>query len=236
MEQIFYNHDKTQSVTIPDLSKYDVINLAMSGGADSALLAYLFAKQIVDDNLKAVIIPVTRVRPYPAIAPRNWNVWRTAAIMSKITLLLGKDVFQEHQIEHPVQQTKMNAEEEKAYNLEIWLRLEKKFKFDQKKEWAYFNGVSKNPSDDEMKDNRMYNDDRCKDRDQNQAVPHPLRPLGMIDKKFLAEIYQQLGIIDTLFPLTYSCEGDHEITKNYMLHCDNCWWCHERFWAFGRYI
>jgi hypothetical protein len=56
-------------------------------------------------------------------------------------------------------------------------------------------------------------------------------PFFNIDKKKIRQIYDELGVIDTLFPLTRSCE-DKEQTEG---HCGKCWWCCERFWAFGRY-
>ena len=42
--------------------------------------------------------------------------------------------------------------------------------------------------------------------------------------------------MDTLFPITRSCEAwakdeEYHIEK----HCEDCWWCRERYWGFGRY-
>ena len=51
----------------------------------------------------------------------------------------------------------------------------------------------------------------------------------------LAELYNQYNITNTLFPLTYSCEGSAELTNTHTQHCEKCWWCEERYWAFGRY-
>ena len=52
--------------------------------------------------------------------------------------------------------------------------------------------------------------------------------LGM-DKKDIARLYEEEGILDDLFPLTRSCENDD--TLDY--HCGYCWWCDERKWAFN---
>ena len=52
--------------------------------------------------------------------------------------------------------------------------------------------------------------------------------LGM-DKKDIARLYEEEGILDDLFPLTRSCENDD--TLDY--HCGFCWWCDERKWAFN---
>ena len=50
-----------------------------------------------------------------------------------------------------------------------------------------------------------------------------------MDKKDIARLYEEEGILDDLFPLTRSCENDD--TLDY--HCGFCWWCDERKWAFN---
>ena len=53
-----------------------------------------------------------------------------------------------------------------------------------------------------------------------------------LTKKQLAKIYKDFNLLETL-PLTYSCE---EYGLDTMDHCGKCWWCQERFWAFGRLV
>ncbi len=55
-------------------------------------------------------------------------------------------------------------------------------------------------------------------------------PYDVVDKSTIAEIYRSHGILDSLFPLTRSCESETIFTH----HCGECWWCCERQWAFGR--
>ena len=59
-----------------------------------------------------------------------------------------------------------------------------------------------------------------------------LSPLKIFnfDKKELAQIYKEYDLLDTLFPVTRSCEGWQNITG----HCGKCWWCEERMWGFGK--
>ena len=62
------------------------------------------------------------------------------------------------------------------------------------------------------------------------------RHLTNIDKKGVAELYETLGVMETLFPLTRSCEAyAHEPHYNIDKHCGKCWFCMERFWGFGHY-
>jgi hypothetical protein len=56
------------------------------------------------------------------------------------------------------------------------------------------------------------------------------KPFFNITKKNIAELYQEHGLLDSLFPLTRSCED-----RNFLQgHCGKCWWCEERLWAFER--
>jgi len=50
------------------------------------------------------------------------------------------------------------------------------------------------------------------------------------DKKDIARMYKDNNLMD-LFKLTSSCET----TENLDHHCGRCWWCKERYWAFGEY-
>lgn len=58
-----------------------------------------------------------------------------------------------------------------------------------------------------------------------------IRPFMMMDKKEIAELYRQHNLLDTLFPLTNSC-GGHSPPNT---HCEKCWNCRERLWAFGKF-
>jgi 7-cyano-7-deazaguanine synthase in queuosine biosynthesis len=55
-------------------------------------------------------------------------------------------------------------------------------------------------------------------------------PMINLDKKEIKTLYEELGILEELFPLTRSCE-DKTLTIG---HCGKCWWCEERRWGFGR--
>ena len=58
------------------------------------------------------------------------------------------------------------------------------------------------------------------------------RPFFNIDKKQIKNMYDELGLTETLFPITRSCDNP----KVKIGHCNGkCWWCEERKWAFGTY-
>lgn len=56
-------------------------------------------------------------------------------------------------------------------------------------------------------------------------------PFINIDKKKIKEMYDELNLTNTLFPVTRSCDNP-EWTEG---SCCECWWCEERKWAFGTY-
>jgi len=59
-----------------------------------------------------------------------------------------------------------------------------------------------------------------------------LTPFINKDKKTISKIYQELDLMQSLFPVTRSCEAVGKL--EYYDHCGKCWWCEERQWGFGR--
>ncbi len=58
-------------------------------------------------------------------------------------------------------------------------------------------------------------------------------PLRNIDKKGVYELYKHFGLLESLLPLTRSCESvDTKLTDNFKKHCAECFRCNERKWAF----
>ena len=56
------------------------------------------------------------------------------------------------------------------------------------------------------------------------------RPFADLNKKDIASLYKEYGLLKNLFPLTISCEAIKPPRP-----CKECWWCKERYWAFGEY-
>jgi 7-cyano-7-deazaguanine synthase in queuosine biosynthesis len=55
-------------------------------------------------------------------------------------------------------------------------------------------------------------------------------PFVNINKEEIYNMYKELNLLDTLFPLTRSCESLELVNG----HCGKCWWCEERMWAFKK--
>ena len=56
------------------------------------------------------------------------------------------------------------------------------------------------------------------------------------DKLDTAAAYRYYDVVDSLYPITYSCESDYKIRLNNLKHCGKCFFCLERWYAFGRII
>jgi hypothetical protein len=69
-------------------------------------------------------------------------------------------------------------------------------------------------------------------RDPDLKVPtlydKTYMPFANLNKKDISDFYTKAGVMDTLFPVTFSCVSDLRT------HCKECWWCEERIWAFGK--
>lgn len=65
----------------------------------------------------------------------------------------------------------------------------------------------------------------------NPIGPDMQEPWRNADKRIVFSIADQLGIMDDMMKISWSCEGRAEDTNNFTKECMNCWWCLERHWA-----
>jgi 7-cyano-7-deazaguanine synthase in queuosine biosynthesis len=105
-------------------------------------------------------------------------------------------------------------------------------------------GMTRNPPTEEMKKYGFY---EKAERRRDQELPEVeeyrkykeneylniYQAYINVDKKFVAGVYQENGLMDDLFPMTRSCVGTAKQTDNFTRECHQCFWCHERKWAFN---
>ena len=196
-------------INIPE--EYTKIGIKHSGGLDSTIVSYMLALYKRDDRPDIELIPITCIQN---TKPFQW----VYANMSqrKITELtgieFGKHYFRAVDTQHIlVEQRELLAY---TYNNGI---------ID-----GHFYGITLNPPLDAFPDMSMRDLDRdvCTDN-----LKHPLtelweatdetriktagcswRPLVNNDKKGVCELYNKLGVLGELFPLTHSCENYNEHT------------------------
>lgn len=209
--------------------------IKLSGGADSALVAYMLVKLIQDERLDGVelhaITGLQDKKPYNEIYAKR--------IIAKIEELTGFK-FSNHHI------TGARTADSESYieDQESLIR----YLFDNKIIEASFSGITANPTPEECPElwNEVMAAGAPSDSESirnRTGERKPLfgarggRPLINTNKRGTAEIYRQLDIIDNLFPLTRSCEStDETLHKNFTHHCGECWFCKEREWGFGRLV
>lgn len=217
-------------ITVMNTPPFDrVINkvgIRLSGGADSAILAYMLAIYKRDYRPHLTLHPVTCVndqKPYQEIFAKN--------VVKKITELTGVEFG-----EHFVKEISGNeyVRNQSLFTNEL---------YSQKKLDIHFMGETMNPPVEvEQEENWVFQGGgRDLSRDGLGDVYKPIvayRPLRNINKKGTKELYDYFGVLESLFPITRSCEMqiDNRLFQSFEVHCDICWFCLERKWGFGRYV
>lgn len=102
-------------------------------------------------------------------------------------------------------------------------------------------GMTSNPPDDVMHEGGFYEvAERRRDKHETREYLSGknnkiYQPLTNVDKKFVAGVFEEHGLMEDLFELTGSCIGNAK-SQGYGMHgCGNCFWCKEKEWAFGVY-
>ncbi|CAB5221591.1 hypothetical protein UFOVP247_207 [uncultured Caudovirales phage] len=198
------------------------VGIKISGGADSAILSYLLGlyKRDVRDIKLIPITVISSIKP--------WQDVYAKAVIRFIEENLGIQ-FEPHVI--PEEHADPSDYEE--LQRRTTRRLYKEGLID-----CHFNGVNLNPDIDLDPAGRF---NRNKDRDPEVERKSEVygkhgdnfTPFANINKKGIAELYQRYDLMDSLFPITKSCEN--RASRYLDIHCEiGCWWCLERMWGFGR--
>lgn len=199
------------------------VGIKISGGADSAIVAYMLAKYIKEERPDMTIIPITVTH-----IQKNYQVEFSKKVMAFIE--------NEFDIKFGEQYVSM-AESEETY-AQTQHDLVNKLFSDNTIDCLYMGLTHNPPMEVMMTFAPMVIEAGFPDR--NHTAPKNPKismsryaPLINMDKKEVAELFRQYGLMDTLFPLTRSCE---DVTTDFTEHCKiKCFHCHERFWGFGRY-
>jgi len=189
------------------------IGISCSGGTDSSLLLYILMSNCKDTIHIFTLSNDLKGRSNAIIVPR--------VIERCIQFTNNNNII--HHSRYAENQT-----EEDLFDFQRELLKEKKIK-------TIFSGVTANPpstvkfksgsGEASLRDPETY-------RQESSFDGHFLTPFINKNKKTIARIYQDLGLMETLFPVTRSCEAIGKL--EYYGHCGECWWCEERQWGFGR--
>jgi len=226
---MIYKDKFNQAIQLTMPKNVKTIGISMSGGADSSLLCYLLARQIKEEKLDVKISPITAKF---SVRPWSYDVSRT--VTGFISSALDFDNWGDHW-KFDVTEYECQTDARKEYKFDTivqFLILNKKIDF-------FYSGKTKNPAQEIMNTfhDKQYQEDRQNPNQQSiqkSEIEHV--PYAMVDKRLVLSLYKDLDLLDTLFPLTRSCEGDRNITNNFTTTCGKCWWCEERNWAYQEVI
>ena len=189
--------------------------IKISGGVDSGFAAFYTAKYIVDNKLPHSIQPI---------------------IIRESTAPFQPD-FATHVLHIVSNLTGFNFLDEIIYDFDG----ENKLEFMRRIEREQFNsgidviisGITLSPDDNDFNSKEDGPIDPRTTVHSNflkEPLGNYFCPLISVTKKQVANLYEEYGLMDTLFPYTRSCT---EETMDFSKHCGKCWWCEERKWAFG---
>ena len=201
------------------------LGIWLSGGADSSLLCYLLAKHIKDNNLPYKLQPVT--------IPKRPTDTHYANVLEFVKKELDcADLFCTPIVYHTD-----NGSYETSFE-ELNLDNISQGKYN----WIY-TGINQTPPPNTINEyaselERVRSNDSLKMLFINAIVEHEgtyyefgeIRPFFNVDKRYLATLYHQEELFETLFPLTNSCSQLDLVDD----HCGECWFCKERIWGFGK--
>jgi hypothetical protein len=244
---------------IPD----DTVGIAMklSGGADSAIVYYNLCKQMYQRELDIPIYVVTLdtgnkywyshyarkvigfVEQEFGIGPRDHIVTKIGDSFTDGEYVNGQDMPIADLINQGLVNVKIDGLTQNPYPSEMYAAVKgnQELRFD---------------SDDDLKNWCMqaYDPERS-DHSQKKVIGfdrtnHDVRytfiyPFMHSDKRFVADEYKNANVMESLFPITYSCEdpdNNHKIALEIVdgmreySHCGQCWFCAERLYGFGRLV
>jgi 7-cyano-7-deazaguanine synthase in queuosine biosynthesis len=240
MNNTFYDID---GVRIPFNNNWNSVAISVSGGADSALLAYLICNLAKDTNVTIHIINHVRMwktRPWQQEDAENVYNWlfqefHYAKFVRHINFIAPE-------LEYGNIGPTLTDEYGKAVSGDnIQQRAYAEFICHKHNIDAYFNAVTCNPKFVEFKGMSERNVKPSEDNKHLEFMIHMDRiashPFRFVDKSWVLKQYKRLRI-EELFNRTRSCEGEFEnITYKtytpgqYVPTCGTCFWCKEREWA-----
>jgi tRNA(Ile)-lysidine synthase TilS/MesJ len=230
-------------INVPYNKDWKNIAISVSGGADSALLAYLVCTLAKEHDVTIHII--NHVRMWKS---RPWQQHDADRVYNWLFQRFYHTTFKRHinfiapDIEYGNIGPSLTDEYGKKVSGDnIQQRAYGEFICNKHNIDAYYNAVTRNPklalfNGMQERDIDPTNDNKHLERMIHMDV-EVLHPFRFIDKSEVVKKYKELDLME-LFEITRSCEGEFE-NINYKTYtygqfvptCGECFWCKEREWA-----
>lgn len=241
---------QVDDLSIPFNPLWQRVAINLSGGADSAILAYVIASIIENNGYTCTLDVITfnrcwATRPWQgevSLTVYNWLKNRFPDIIGDRQV-----TYIPPELEHGAIGNLKNGksvDQMLISSFNTYAAFSKSYR-------AVYNATTKNPSVDYEILDRMVNrdtDDSAHDIIDlayiaARGISWSLEPLRYVEKDWVLSQYKNYDVLD-LFEVTRSCEGDstHQslIGKDFLGHnsniadipeCGDCFWCVERNWA-----
>jgi hypothetical protein len=239
------NNFIVDNLEIPFNNEWSNIAVSISGGADSALLAYLLCKHITDNKLPIDIAFISHVRMWKT---RPWQRYNSLDVYSYFLRTFKNIHFERYEnfiapdIEWGNIGPTFTDEYGKPSSGDIAeIRSYSEYICYYENVDAYYNGVSHNPRSIDLGGMEKRNVEPTEENQylrltthMNKTVVHPFR---FIEKDWIIRQYNLLQLSE-LLNNTRSCEGEFPDINyttytpgQYVPICNECFWCKERSWA-----
>jgi hypothetical protein len=228
-------------IEIPVDPLHKNIAIAISGGADSALLAYLICSKITDSTIHVI----NNIRCWKS---KPWQQEDFKRVFNYLQNSFPHINFKVHtnfippELEWGDKGRTITDEYGKLVSGDtLELRAWAEYVCFQNKVESYYNGVTRNPKNVDFKGMPTRDIDPSDDNKHLELMMHmgfeAHHPFRFIDKGAIYDCYKDLDILE-LFELTRSCEGEFT-DLNYKTYtpgqivpvCNTCFWCKERTWS-----
>lgn len=235
-----YNIDELE---IPFDPNWKNVAVSVSGGADSALLAFLICNLARKHNTTIHIINHIRMwknRPWQkhdADKVYNWMFQKFYHLkFIRHTNFIAPD------IEYGNIGPNLTDEYGKQVSGDnIQQRSYAEYICHNNDIDAYYNAVTRNPTLAQFNGMKERDIDPSPENEHLRIMKHmdiwAIHPFRFVDKSWVIKQYKRLGIWD-LFEITRSCEGEFDSINytnytpgQYVPTCGTCFWCKEREWA-----
>jgi hypothetical protein len=228
-------------MNIPFDKNWKNIAISISGGADSALLAYLLCSMVTIQSVHIISHKrMWKTRPWQSHDSLNVYIW----LLEKFPNI--KFARHTNFIAPDIEYGNIGASIPDEYNRfvsgdNIQQRSFAEYICFNENVDAYYNAVTRNPRGIDLGGMKERNIDPTEDNKHLERMTHMgvevLHPFRFIDKSEIVKKYIELDLM-SLFDITRSCEGEFE-GIDYTTYkpgqlvptCGECFWCKERTWA-----
>lgn len=234
---------RIDGLDIPFDPMWKNISISLSGGADSALLAYMLCNVAKDHNITVHVI--NHIRCWKT---KPWQQFNADNVFQWLYQKFYRVNFKRHtnfiapELEYGnTGPTLIDEYNKNVSGDNIQQRAFAEYICALHDIDAYYNAVTRNPKDIDLGGMSERDIDRDDNNCHLEIMQHmgrwALHPFRFVDKSWILQQYRSYEIMD-LFNITRSCEGTFEEInyKNYSAGqfvplCGKCFWCKERAWA-----